>query len=170
MYSIFPFVLPKTTWLNTYLAHISTVLDIVSSQKVPEDAIWMSYANTLLLIFICFQGAGDRVWSPTHGNSTCKAPPTLLFYRRLGILRCSTTNLPCVKRDPCMPRGTAFSATVRSRQSPPLSSLPHPPTLSRLGEAMMSSKAHKIIRMQDLGILMLKSFSARISSSFLQCV
>lgn len=127
MYSIFPFVLPKTTWLNTYLAHISTVLAIVSSQKVPEDAIWMSYANTLLLIFICFQGAGDRVWGPTHGNSTCKAPPTLLFYRRLGILRCPTTNLPCVKRDPCMPRGTAFSATVRSRQSPPLSSLPPPP-------------------------------------------
>lgn len=70
-------------------------------------------------------------------------------------------------------RGNCILSTVRSRQSPPLSSLPHPlppSALSRLGEAMMSSKAHKIIRMHDLGVLMLKSFPAKISSAFLQCV
>lgn len=33
MYSIFPFAIPKTAWLNTNLAHMSTVLDMSVARR-----------------------------------------------------------------------------------------------------------------------------------------
>lgn len=71
-------------------------------------------------------------------------------------------------RDICISRGTALSGIVSSNLS--LSSLHNPPALSRLGEAMMASEAHKVIRIHGLAAQMLKTFPTVILSPFLQYV
>lgn len=93
MFALLPFVIPKTTCLNTYLAHISTVLGTGGSQKLPEDALWKSLVDTNYFHLLSgVRGTGFWVSGMVVKHSPCLAPLYNFLetwaHMHVGILRC----------------------------------------------------------------------------------